>query len=118
MAACGGPTDGHTAVAMFRGNASHTGVYETVGVDNLGGILWTFETSGPVRSSPAVSGGLVFVGGTDGSLYALDRETGMERWTADVGSPISSSPAVGGGLVVFGSRDGVFYAVDSRSGNQ
>jgi outer membrane protein assembly factor BamB len=92
-------------------------VYETAGVDDLGGVLWKFETDGPVRSSPTVANGLVYVGSTDGILYALDRETGLERWKVDVESPVSSSPAVASGLVIIGARDGTFYAIDGQRGS-
>jgi polyvinyl alcohol dehydrogenase (cytochrome) len=33
------------------------------------------------QSQPAVGGGAIFVGGADGTVYALDRETGCTRWT-------------------------------------
>jgi outer membrane protein assembly factor BamB len=102
---------------MFRGDPQHTGFYQTEEVERLGGVLWQFETGGPVRSSPAISGDKVFVGSTDGKLYALERETGLESWQVDVFSPVSSSPAIAQGIVVFGSRDGSFHAVDARSGD-
>jgi outer membrane protein assembly factor BamB len=103
---------------MFRGDPQHSGVYETAGVDQLGGELWRFQTGGPVRSTPAVAGGAVFVGSSDGYLYALDRPTGAQRWRFSAGSPVNSSPAVARGLVVFGSRDGFFFALDARTGSQ
>ncbi len=114
--ACSEPGVPVQQVLMFRGDPAHTGVYNTQGVDELGGLLWRFSTRGAVRSSPAVSGERVYIGSTDGNLYALDRATGVENWRVDVSSPISSSPAVARGLVIFGSRDGAFHAVDSGSG--
>jgi outer membrane protein assembly factor BamB len=113
---CEGPASSDQVTAMFRGNPEHTGVFHARGVDRLGGVLWIFETKGPVRSSPTVTGETVYVGSTDGSLYAIDRSNGHQRWRVDVGSPVSSSPAVAAGAVIFGSRDGTFHAVDARSG--
>jgi len=84
---------------MFRGDARHSGVFETTGVEARPGVLWRFDTRGAVRSSPVVSAGRVYIGSTDGGLYALDAETGTLEWQADVGSPVSSSAAVAGGLV-------------------
>jgi outer membrane protein assembly factor BamB len=101
---------------MFRGDAAHTGVYRTGGPAELGGVVWQYSTMGPVRSTPAVTGDMVYVGSTDGNLYALDRRNGEERWRVNVKSPVSSSPAVAQGIVVFGSRDGAFHAVDAQSG--
>ncbi|MEX2216101.1 MAG: PQQ-binding-like beta-propeller repeat protein [Phycisphaeraceae bacterium] len=42
--------------------------------------LWTFFTEGPVRLAPTVHEGLVLAGSDDGSLYALDAETGALKW--------------------------------------
>ena len=102
--------------AMYRGNPAHTGVYETAGVPELGGVIGRFETMGPVRSTPAVVGETLYVGSTDGNLYALSVATGEERWRVSVRSPVSSSPAVVHGLVIFGSRDGAFHAVRATTG--
>ncbi len=103
---------------MFRGDARHTGVFAGEGVERLGGIRWLFHTNGPVRSSPTVSGNWLWVGSSDGNIYALDRSTGAELWHVDVGSPVNSTPAAAAGLVVFGARDGMFYALDARSGRE
>ncbi len=103
---------------MFRGDARHTGVFAGEGVGRLGGVRWQFHTSGPVRSSPTVLGTWLWVGSSDGTIYALDRSTGAELWHVDVGSPVNSTPAVAAGLVVFGARDGTFYAIDARSGRE
>ncbi|MDE0475079.1 MAG: PQQ-binding-like beta-propeller repeat protein [Gammaproteobacteria bacterium] len=34
-------------------------------------MLWQYATEGPVSSSPTVAGGVVYVGSTDGCLYAI-----------------------------------------------
>src|SRR5579864_8734486 len=100
----------------FRGNPQHSGVYDSAGVATFSGIKWTFHTAGEVISSPAVVGGVVYAGGTDGNLYAVDREAGTQKWKFAAKSRIASSPAVAGGLVYFGAFDGIFYAVDVANG--
>jgi outer membrane protein assembly factor BamB len=102
---------------MFRGDPAHTGILATREVDALGGLKWKFQTGGAVRSSPAVVGDLVYVGSSDGRLYALERDSGKERWSFDAAAPIGSSPAVYAGAVFFASRDNVVYAVDRLSGD-
>ena len=102
--------------AMFRGNAQHSGVYDGVGVPNFKQVKWKFHTAGQVISSPAISGGTIYVGSTNGNLYAVDREFGTLKWKFDARSRITSSPAVSGGLVYFGAYDGNFYAVDGATG--
>ncbi len=103
-------------VAMFRGDAAHLGVYPVTGVPRLGSLAWRTATNGTVRSSPAVTRDRVYVGSSDGRLYALDRTTGAVRWHYDAGSSVLSSPAVAGSLVLFARRDGVLVALDAGKG--
>ncbi len=102
--------------AMFRGNPAHTGVFESAQVPTLKVLKWKFRTGGKVVSSPAVAGGVLFVGSSDHFLYALNTADGSQRWKFKTGGAVTSSPAIDGGLVYFGSRDGQFYAVDTTNG--
>ena len=99
----------------FRGGPAHTGTYP--GADgSFGGVRWRFQTGAPVRSSPVVAAGTLFVGSSDGFLYALDAATGVLRWRAEAGSPITSSPAVSGDVVIAGTRDGRYLAFAAATG--
>lgn len=103
--------------AMFRGGPDHLGVQQSV-APSLSTVVWKFKTAGRVISSPTVSNGVVYVGSTDQSLYALSQSDGSLRWKFATRGPILSSPAVGGGLVYFGSLDGNIYAVDAATGQE
>ncbi len=100
----------------FRGNTEHSGVYDAVGVPNFTHVKWAFHAKGKLIASPAVDRATVFVGSTEGVLYAVDRAAGTEKWKFETKSRIASSPAVSGGLTYFGAYDGAFYAVDADSG--
>jgi eukaryotic-like serine/threonine-protein kinase len=102
--------------AMFRGNAAHTGVYQTAGVTHAPAVKWRFHTHGAVNSSPAVLGNAVYVGSADGGLYAVTADAGKLRWRFKTGSRVASSPAVSGGVVYVESYDGYFYAVNAATG--
>lgn len=70
-----------------------------------------------IISSPVLSLPYLYVGGADGTLYALDPTTGANLWnypTLD-GSPILSSPAVYGGNIIFGCSDFRLYCIDSTA---
>jgi len=103
---------------MFRGNPQHTGVYQAAGVPKFSKVKWKFHTNGSVFSSPAVAGGVVYVGSSDGILYAVGIESGTLKWKFFTGSRVASSPAVDGGVVFFASYDGNFYAVDTATGKK
>jgi outer membrane protein assembly factor BamB len=96
-----------------------------------GATRWTYATLGAtlasgdfgydrrtIMSSPAVSGGKVYVGARDGLLYALDAESGALAWKFDHKiSWVMSSPAVLDSMVYVGTSDGLFVqGVDTRTG--
>src|SRR5258708_32782546 len=101
---------------MFRGSPEHGGVYESAAVEKFSRVKWKFHAAGLVMSSPAVSGGVVFVGSTEGNLYAVEHESGTLKWKFEAKGRITSSPAVAGSLVYFGAYDGNFYAIDAATG--
>src|SRR5258708_23684741 len=103
---------------MFRGGAAHSGVYEGTAAPQLAGVKWKFKTNGKVISSPAIAGGVVYVGSTDGRVYAVDAASGMRRWAFPTKGPVNSSPAVFSDTVYFGSVDGNFYAVNPATGKE
>ncbi|MDW8404487.1 PQQ-binding-like beta-propeller repeat protein [Chloroflexus sp.] len=80
-------------------------------------LVWRFKCEEEVRSSPFVSGGLVFVGCYDTNIYAVDAARGEFRWKYATQGGISSSPAVWQDMVYIGSEDGSLYALDMRRGN-
>src|SRR6185295_15353874 len=104
------------AQTTFHGNIARSGVYDSPGPTELKGIKWTFKTAGAVFSSPAIVGGVVFIGSSDGCLYAVDQQTGQQKWKVTTEGPVASSPAVADGVVYFGSFDGGFYALAADTG--
>lgn len=102
---------------MFRANAEHTGVFDNSGIIPTNTELWQFDTGGEVPSSPAVAGGIVYIGSKNNTLFALDAVTGEEKWRFVTGGSLaSSSPAVSGGIVYIGCDDNNLYAVDAATG--
>ncbi len=77
--------------------------------------------SGTFYSTAAVLYGRVFLGNTDGRMYAYDADTGKLDWAVQTGAYVYASPAVTnapglGPTVYFGSYDGIFYALNARTG--
>jgi len=100
----------------FHGNNAHTGVYETPGPKQLGGVKWTFKAGGPIVTSPAIADGVVYIAAMDGHLYAVDQGTGKEKWNFKSRMPIASSPAVVGDALYFVSSAGSLVALDIQTG--
>jgi uncharacterized delta-60 repeat protein len=87
--------------ALFVG--SDAGQVESIDPYNNGNANWNISVGGPVRTSPAVDNGLVFVGagGIDGHVYAFRAADGTTAWTSAQfpGAAFAGSPAVDGGGV-------------------
>ena len=101
---------------QFRGSAHLAGVSAATPPATLK-LLWTYDTGEVIDSSAAIVDGVVYVGGGDGDLIALDLESGALRWTYATGNLIGeSSPAVGPDTVYIGDLGGIVHAVDTRDG--
>jgi outer membrane protein assembly factor BamB len=93
--------------------------------------IWRFDMGKPssprlpipdgwdyMQSSPAVAGGVVFVGSGNANFYAVDAVHGKERWRFEVRQYVRSSPAVVDGVVYFGDWSGMFYALNALIGEE
>jgi outer membrane protein assembly factor BamB len=95
--------------------------------------IWRFEIVGhslknekfgydrrAIIASPVVYGNKVIVGGRDGFLYAIDKNSGKQVWRVDHQiSWVISSVAIKDNIVVTGTSDGHFVqALDLNTGKQ
>jgi len=93
--------------------------YENVlGVDNVGSLILKKGCNKWVASSAAVVNDVVYIGGGNGILYALNTRTGATLWTYDTGHRRQlSSPAVANGVVFFHSWSiNEVYALNADTG--
>ena len=67
-------------------------------------------------SSPALDHNRVYVGSSDGHVYALNAATGVLLWSFETGGVVHASPAVAGGTIYIGSWDSYLYALDAETG--
>jgi len=89
-----------------------------IGNDSFPRVLPVEREWDYLQSSPVVAEGLVHIGSADGSLYAVDAQTGKEKWRFTTEARVRSSPAVAEGIVYIGSWDGNIYAVDAQTGQE
>ena len=88
-------------------------------------LKWAFAYPNALRarSQPAVMGDTLFVGGQDGSVFALDKRTGCVRWRFQTVAEVRTGIVIGprGGLnervlLYFGDLIGNLYALDAKHG--
>src|SRR2546422_236768 len=95
-AACAWPMYGHDPSHSF----AQTPACTTITSANVSTLVprWIVRTADVVTASPAVVGGVVYVGAWDGTFYAVDAGTGAVRWTFHV----DDTHPVGFGRIVLG----------------
>ncbi len=91
-----------------------------------GRLLWRYDTGDPVRSSPVLGRApagehrnILYVGSSNGKLYAINADTGRRRWSYDTTpsdpalrdrNDLNASPALGRtGVVIAGEHGYVDY---------
>lgn len=84
---------------------------------------WSFGFAGSVRarSQPTVAMGAIFVGSQDGTVYALDLQTGCVRWAFEASAEVRTGVVLGKqgdgpATAYFGDIIANVYAVDATTG--
>ncbi|OFX59883.1 MAG: hypothetical protein A2W84_02070 [Bacteroidetes bacterium GWC2_40_13] len=80
-------------------------------------IKWVFQTGQPIYSSPIVSDNLVYFGGLDSLLHAVDITSGEEAWQFRTNGEIRSDVCIDHGQLYLNGGDGFLYALDKKDGS-
>lgn len=102
--------------------AARTRVFASAG-DELGAYkastgvrVWSFGNgSNSYFGTPAMATGVLYVGSSDGHVYAVDASTGYGLWSASIGAQFRASVSVANG-VVYASSDRL-YALNAKTGD-
>lgn len=76
---------------------------------------WSFQTNGPIFSSPGVSNGKIVLGSADGFIYCLTSK-GTLLWKFKTGASVLGSPLIAGNMVYIGGSDHRFNALNLQTG--
>lgn len=121
---------GNLAAAAFGGGVSFddgrvyaaSGTGEVVALNAASGeVIWSVQPAGPLRGSPTVAFGSVFVVTQDNQLHALNSVDGTAQWqesgsSAQTGVFGVASPAAGLGTIVAGYSSGELAAYRYENG--
>jgi len=107
-----------SSTPAIKGKTLYLGGYFKVQAINTetGDSIWDITTTGPVKSSPAIAGNLVYFALLDGRVLALNRFTGKSVWEFKTGNYVFGSPTVMDGILYIGSGDFRIYALDAATG--
>ncbi len=80
--------------------------------------VWTFDAGAPLWAGATFANGVVYAGGDDGRLHAVDGRTGRERWSFRAGGPIRARAAIVDDALYLQADDGFLYRLDTTSGQE
>lgn len=73
---------------------------------------------GKFDGSPAIFGGVVYIGDSAGLLHAVDLKTGKGKWTYSGEDGFDTTPLIVDGKVLLGDLGGIFHAVRASDGHK
>jgi len=126
------PDDKGNEAALYGGGIAYDSgrIFATNGLgyvsalsERNGGILWRVRPGGPLRGSPTVANGALYVISQDNQIYSLKEDDGSTNWSEAASVEIAgifgaASPAVGQGTVVAGFSSGELNGYRYENGRQ
>lgn len=118
------PTERGGQQSLFGGGIAYDNgrIYATNGLgfvvaldERNGGTVWKVKPAGPLRGSPTIANGAVYVITQDNQIFSLKEADGTTNWSAAATLEVagvfgSASPAVAQGTVVAGFSSGELNA--------
>jgi outer membrane protein assembly factor BamB len=89
---------------------------ELLAVDTRGKTRWVAHRPGALRSGLATMQGRIYFGSADGTVAAVDAETGQPLWSYNTGEEPGTTPVMVGGLVLVATHEQTLFALDAASG--
>src|SRR3989344_5054596 len=107
-----------TSWQMFHHDFAHTGFYNLSGPTSATSF-WNFTTTAnaQMQSSPAIIGGIVYIGSLDDMVYAINATNGSKIWNFTA-FDVVSSPAVVNNMVYIGANNLQLYALNATNGSK
>jgi outer membrane protein assembly factor BamB len=126
------PDDRGNEASLYGGGIAYDNgrIYATNGLgyvsaidERTGGIVWRVRPGGPLRGSPTIANGAVYVVSQDNQIYSLKQDDGSTNWSQPASLEIagvfgSASPAAGQGTVVAGFSSGELNGYRYENGRQ
>ncbi len=84
-------------------------------------VLWEYKTESDksgFEGTPIIYEGKVFVGDFEGTIHAIDLQTGKAVWTVKKKDGFVTSAAANQGFIVIGDYSGMVYCLEAKTGKE
>lgn len=80
---------------------------------NKGNLKWIFATKNAISGGSVIApDGIIYFGGEDNFIYAINGATGQEIWRYKTNAKIRSTPSISGNMIYVGCDDASLYALE------
>jgi outer membrane protein assembly factor BamB len=87
-----------------------------IAVDTRGKKRWDVLRPAGLHSGLAAQEGKIYFGCSDGTISAVDAETGKQLWTYNTGEEPGTTPVIAAGLVLVATHEQTLFALDVATG--
>jgi outer membrane protein assembly factor BamB len=87
-----------------------------IAVDVRGKRRWDILRPGGLYSGLFAHEGNIYFGCADGTITAIDAESGRQLWTYNTGEEPGTTPVIAGGLVLVSTHEQTLFALDATTG--
>ena len=86
-------------------------------IENQPAVVWKLHTAASIFSSPVINGQLVYFGGLDSNVYAVDINKGSIAWKFKTKGQIRSTVCIEKDHLFLVGGDGMLYCLDKKNGS-
>ena len=79
---------------------------------------WKFTTDGELYTSPSIYQGMIYIGDSNGHVYAINQKTGKPVWTRTLDHAVTSPFVFDHNITFFTTDDGALYALRATTGEE
>ena len=99
---------------LFRGKQDLSG-FTSLELHSSPSLVWSLPTGTRTKSSPVVSGGMIYFGNDKGAVIAAGTD-GKLKWKYEGQAAAEAPPLIFGNMVIIGLNDGTLHSIDKTKG--
>src|SRR5215211_7404161 len=109
---------GDRDIILYRGNSQRTGVYNFPAIRHRPEVKWQVNIGTAWLIPPMLAGGLLYAGSGDGTLYALNAETGEQVWSVGGFGQLEMTGAIADDRIIAGGYSKLVKALNRKTGDE
>jgi len=112
------PTSGDSSIILYRGDSQRTGVYDVPAIRQQPATKWQIKISSTWLMPPILTDGMLYTGSGDGTLYALNAETGEQVWSVGGFGQLEMTGAIADDRIIAGGYSKLVKALNRKTGDE